>query len=159
MYYLLLNIAMTLKLCQLKSLLFNILTEVISVIQWHLFSAQSIKKILLWFKWKILQKEKKKGPSITLYICVSPPVCLQIFWMGVLVALAHPQTRQPRWKECRPPPVTLPSHPSRTFPLSDHGHQRRIGASSQALVHSFLLSFPMPSKHGFCSSHKLSCYI
>ncbi|XP_042626226.1 uncharacterized protein LOC109102122 isoform X2 [Cyprinus carpio] len=47
-------------------------------------------------------------------------VCLhQIFWMGVSVASAPPQTLPPRWKECRPPPVTVPSRPFRTSPLSD----------------------------------------
>lgn len=115
----------------------NILTGVISDITFSLFVFCSVySQISLWLKWKTLHRSVwytinskckccewipalNNGPSVTRSISVSPPVCLLIFWMGVSVASAPPQIRPRRWKECRPPPVTLPAHPFRTFPPSD----------------------------------------
>ncbi len=97
-----------------------------------------------------------------LSICVSPAVCLQIFWMGVSVASAPPQTLPPRWKGCRPPPVTLPSRRFRTSPLSDPlsitdiaGGLGRFSGPSPLI----LLWLPMPSQNGFRSFPELSCYV
>ncbi len=79
--------------------------------------------LLLW-----IDSSCGEGPSLTCFLFVSPAVGLQIFWMGVSVASAPPQTLPPRWKGCRPPPVTRPSRRFRTSPLSDrHGHHRRTG--------------------------------
>lgn len=99
-----------------------------------------------------------------LSICVSAAVCLQIFWMGVSVASAPPQTRLPRWKGCRPPPVTRPSLRFRTSPLSDPLSITDIagGLGPFSISGPFpliLLLFPMASQNGFRSFPELSCYV
>ncbi len=117
-HYVLLNIAVKLKF-------------VSSVIYWNLdINPSSFNITCCNFRNYILSCDKgyKEGPSLTCFLFVSPAVGLQIFWMGVSVASAPPQTLPPRWKGCRPPPVTRPSRRFRTSPLSDrHGHHRRTG--------------------------------